>query len=881
MVLQGNIVVGMLAHVDAGKTTLSEALLFQSGSLRRLGRVDHQNAFLDTNEMERKRGITIFSKQAVLPLDDSTLTLLDTPGHVDFSTEMERTLQVLDYAILVINASDGVQGHTITLWQLLARYEIPTILFINKMDLPDTNADIILAELKARLDDSCVSFSGQDTAAFHESVAMCGENALSQFLDNACVDDKEISALVRQRLLFPCFFGAALKLEGVNELLEGLRKYTAAQEYPTEFGAKVYKITRDNQGGRLTHLKITGGRLAVRDSVCGRGASTGQDWNEKVNQLRIYSGEKFTVVDEAPAGTICTVTGLSQTYPGQGLGIESASQPPALEPVLSYRLLLPAGCDELGTLLKLRQLEEEDPQLKISWVESRRQIHIHLMGEVQLEILRSVILERFGLEVDFDAGAILYRETIAAAVVGVGHFEPLRHYAEVHLLLEPGERGSGLVFASNCSEDILAGSWQRLVLTHLEEREHPGVLTAAPITDMKISLLTGRAHNKHTEGGDFRQATYRAVRQGLMQAESILLEPWYSFRLEVPSSAVGRAMTDLQRISSDISLPEGDSERTVLSGTAPVAAMRDYAAEVTSYTRGLGRLSCVFSGFAPCHNTGEIIAELGYEPEHDTENPADSVFCSHGAGFTVKWNQVREYAHLDSGVRFKTAAVRPVAVQPSTFNAARQHKVTSFELDEELKNIFEQAYGPIKQRDVGGEHTPRPVRRAEYSPPRQKPAQDEKEYLLVDGYNVIHAWEDLKKVSLTGMDAARKLLMDILSNYKGYREREIILVFDAYKVVEGGGSVSRYHNIDVVYTKEAETADAYIEKVTYEIGKKHRVTVATSDGAVQLIIFGHGAFRISPQMLRAEIEQANADIGSVISSNNLDSFGTSIIIPGM
>lgn len=871
--MQNHLVIGMLAHVDAGKTTLSEGLLFRGGCLSHLGRVDHRDAFLDTDAMERKRGITIFSKQAVLPLENVTLTLLDTPGHVDFSAEMERTLQVLDYAVLVISGSDGVQGHTVTLWQLLDRYHIPTFLFVNKMDLAGSDPADLLAELNGRLHSGCVAFTGRGGQSRDEEIALCDDTALSRYLERGSVDDATITALIRRRLLFPCYFGSALKLDGVDELLRGLERYTCASSYPGAFGAKVYKITRDAQNNRLSHLKVTGGRLAVKDALtgCEEALPGERGWTEKVNQIRVYSGEKYQAVEEALPGMICAVTGLSRTYPGQGLGGEPASLPPALEPVLSYRVLLPEGCEPHGALRSIRQLEEEDPQLAVSWAEQTQEIHLHLMGEVQLEILRHRILERFGLEVAFDVGSILYRETIAGPAIGMGHFEPLRHYAEVHLLLEPGPRGSGLRFDTMCSEDTLPRSWQRLVLTHLEEREHPGVLTGAPITDMKITLLTGKAHNKHTEGGDFRQATYRAVRQGLMQAGCVLLEPWYRFRLEVPSGAVGRAMTDLQRMTDDLALPESGGEHTLLVGSAPVAAMRAYAAEVTAYTRGLGRLSCTLAGFAPCNNQDEVVAASGYDAATDTENPADSVFCSHGAGFIVKWDQVKDHMHLDSGYRLnRDEQTQPENRPPPRGGAAAGRDI--FELDEELRAIYERTYGPAKGQDLLPRAPERKPMGGTAAGSGERPVPEGPDYLLVDGYNIIHAWEDLSAVAQRNMDAARQVLMDILSNYQGFRQREIILVFDAYRVRGGIGKTERYHNINVVYTGEAETADAYIEKVTYQIGRKHRVSVATSDGTIQMIIMGHGAVRLTPQALRAEIEQTNADIRAILQANKFPGF---------
>lgn len=860
--------VGILAHVDAGKTTLSEGMLYRCGCLKKLGRVDHQNAFLDTDPIERERGITIFSKQAILPLEGVEVTLLDTPGHVDFSSEMERTLQVLDYAILVISGSDGVQSHTQTLWRLLSRYSVPTFLFINKMDLAGTDRAERLSQLQKRLGEGCLDFStDRGSGDFYEQVAVCGEEALEHYLEERVVPDRMIAGLIARRQLFPCYFGSALRLEGVDELLEGLRRYTCSPRRPATFGAKVYKIARDPQGNRLTYLKVTGGTLRVKMQMSNRREVGGgaKIWEEKVDQIRLYSGEKYRVVEEAPAGTVCAVTGLSKTAPGEGLGGEPASEAPALEPVLTYRVDLPDGCDPHTALRKLRRLEEEDPQLHVSWNELLGEIHVQLMGEIQLDVLRRLILERLGLEVAFDVGSIVYKETIKAPVEGVGHYEPLRHYAEVHLLLEPGERGSGLHFETACSENMLDGNWQRLVLTHLEERVHRGVLTGAPITDMKITLVAGRAHEKHTEGGDFRQATYRAVRQGLMRAESLLLEPWYDFRLEVPTGTVGRAMSDLQRMSGILSQPETEGEESVLTGSAPVAELRDYARQVAAYTRGRGRLFCSLKGYEPCHNEQEVVERAGYDPERDLEQPADSVFCSHGAGYTVKWDQAPAHMHVDSGLRM--GGPKPGEETGGERKRRPASYAGALEQDRELQAIFERTYGPIKPRDFRPQ--PRPVRREE-SDTRwiADSGTVGPEYLLVDGYNIIFAWEELKTVARDNLDAARQMLMDLLSNYQGFQKSVVILVFDAYKVPRNMGEVVRYHNIYVVYTKEAETADTYIEKATYEIGKKHRVKVATSDGVEQLIILGHGALRLSAAMFRAEVERVNGEISAILSRNN-------------
>ena len=860
------LVVGILAHVDAGKTTLSEAMLYTTGALRKLGRVDHQDAFLDTDAMERERGITIFSKQAELTLPQAAVTLLDTPGHVDFSAEMERTLQVLDCAILVISGTDGVQGHTRTLWRLLERYHIPTFLFVNKMDLAGADKAALLAGLKRRLSDGVVDFTCRE-GDFWEEAAVCDEMVLERFFETGTVSDGDLADMVAARKLFPCWFGSALKLEGVEDFLEGLGRYGKAPAYPAEFGARVFKISRDSQGARLTWLKVTGGTLRVKDLLTNRRSGLSEDrvWEEKADQLRIYSGTKFRPVEEAPAGTVCAVTGLSRTRPGEGLGAETAWTAPLLEPVLTYQIQLPEGTDPHTALTKLRQLEEEDPQLHIVWNEQLRQIHAQLMGEVQLEILQRLIRERFGMEVAFGQGSIVYRETIAAPVEGIGHFEPLRHYAEVHLLLEPGERGSGVTLDTACPEDVLDRNWQRLMLTHLAEKEHLGVLTGSPITDIKITLVAGRAHVKHTEGGDFRQATYRAVRQGLMQAESILLEPWYEFRLEVPAAQVGRAMSDLQRMNGETDPPETVGEETVLTGRAPVAALQNYAREVTAYTRGRGRLLCTLRGYAPCPRQTEVVEAVGYDPERDVDNPPDSVFCGHGAGYTVKWSDVPAHAHVDSGLRLGAPAPapeeRPQPRRESTYAG-------TLEQDKELRAIFERTYGPVKQRAFQPPREPKraPAEAAEKWTIRSQDLGPE--YLLVDGYNIIFAWDELKAVARDNLDAARKQLKDLLSNYQGFKKSVVIVVFDAYKVKGGQGSVEKYHNIHVVYTKEAETADAFIEKATYEIGRQHRVKVATSDGPEQLIILGHGALRLSASAFHAEVDEVMAQIAAAMDRNN-------------
>ena len=851
------LVIGILAHVDAGKTTLSEGLLYTCGRLKKLGRVDHKDAFLDTDPMERERGITIFSKQAILPLEGAEVTLLDTPGHADFSAEMERTLQVLDCAILVISGTDGVQGHTHTLWKLLERYGVPTFLFINKMDLAGADRDALLSELKSKLDEGCVDFA-VPAEQIQEQAAVCDEDALERYLEDNSLDDGALTALIAKRKLFPCWFGSALKLEGVAEFLQGLEHYAPRPRYGPDFAARVFKISRDSQGARLTWMKITGGSLKVKALLSGPG------WEEKVDQLRIYSGAKFQAVDEAAAGTVCAVTGLSATAAGEGLGAEAEALPPALEPVLTYQVVLPAGQDPHTALQKLRQLEEEDPQLHLVWNERLGELHVQLMGEVQLEILQRLIAERFGMEVSFGQGGIVYRETIAGAVEGVGHYEPLRHYAEVHLLMEPLPRGSGLVLTSACPQDMLDINWQRLVLTHLAERSHPGVLTGSPITDMRITLVAGRAHQKHTEGGDFRQATYRAVRQGLMEAESILLEPWYNFRLEVPGEQVGRALSDLQRMHGRVEPPETAGDMAVLTGSAPVEQLRDYGREVAAYTRGRGRLSCTSGGYAPCHNQEEVVAAMGYDPERDVENPPGSVFCAHGAGYNVKWDEVKAHAHVDSGLRLgeEPPEEESAPVRPRTSSYAG-----SLEQDKELQAIFERTYGKVERSAFRPQ--PRPARTSLDDKKYSIRAQDRgPEYLLVDGYNIVFAWDELKAAAKENLDAARQMLMDILSNYQGFKKNVVILVFDAYKVPRSVQDVTRYHNIYVVYTKEAETADAYIERATYEIGRHHRVRVATSDGAEQLIILGHGALRLSASTFRAEVEQVTGQIAAILKANN-------------
>ena len=847
-----HICIGLLAHVDAGKTTLAESLLYHTGAIRKMGRVDHQNAFLDTYELERARGITIFSKQAGFTLGDREVVLLDTPGHVDFSAEMERTLQILDYAVLIIGGTDGVQGHVETLWRLLRQYKIPVFLFINKMDQDGANPAEILKELQGRLDEKCIDFTAsQPQEEFMENLAMCDETVLETYLEEGEISKEQVRELIARRKVFPCYFGSALKSQGIQEFLEGLETYTKVPDYPDTFGAKVYKISRDEKGSRLTHMKITGGSLKVKQVL------SGEDWEEKADQIRIYSGAGFEAVKEVPAGAVCAVTGLTRTHAGQGLGIEQTSGEPLLIPVLNYEIQLPEECDVHQMFLKLRQLEEEEPELHIVWNPQLNEIHAQVMGEVQIEILKNMIQERFGISVEFGSGNIVYKETIEEPVEGTGHFEPLRHYAEVHLLLEPGEQGSGLEFAVSCSEDMLDKNWQRLILTHLEEKAHKGVLTGSDITDMKITLVAGKAHLKHTEGGDFRQATYRAVRQGLRKARSVLLEPVYEYRLEVPSDMVGRAMTDIQKMYGTFQGPEIEGEMSVLTGVAPVVTMGGYQSEVTAYTRGRGRLSCTLKGYQPCHNAEEVIEAAGYEPDADMENPTGSVFCAHGAGFVVNWDEVDTYAHIQTELGLEETEQETVL---QTQPAQPYKSFDEIRLDqEELEEIFTRTYGPIRRERNAFQKASRTVT-APASPRKSKPKEPEKEYLLVDGYNIIFAWEDLNELAKVNIEGARNKLMDILCDYQGYKKCTLILVFDAYKVEGGQGSVQKYHNIHVVYTKEAETADQYIEKTVHEIGKKYHVTVATSDALEQVIILGQGADRLSARNLREEIQRMKEEI---------------------
>ena len=857
----GHVCIGLLAHVDAGKTTLAESMLYHCRDIRKPGRVDHKDAFLDTYDLERERGITIFSKQARLSLGKWKADLLDTPGHVDFSAEMERTLQVLDYAVLVIGGMAGVQGHVQTLWHLLEQYKIPVFLFVNKMDQPGSDKNAILEELKNRLDQRCTDFSPeQDRDVLEENIAVCEEGLLERYLESGEISRDDIRDLIKKRKIFPCWFGSALKQQGVDHFLEGIETLIEAPSYPAEFGARVYKIGRDPQGSRLTYMKITGGTLKVKMRLDnrlpgGEGATIDgrEPWEEKADQIRIYSGAGYETAQEVPAGAVCAVTGLSHTYAGEGLGNQEKCLEPVLEPVLLYQLILPEGCDPRQLYGKLRQLEEEEPQLRIAWKPELEEIHVQVMGEVQTEILKRLIFDRFGVEVEFGAGSIVYKETIADRVEGVGHFEPLRHYAEVHLILEPGAPGSGIQIAAACSEDMLDRNWQRLILTHLKEKKHLGVLTGSPVTDIKITLAAGKAHKKHTEGGDFRQATYRAVRQGLRKAQSVLLEPVYAFRLEVPGQMIGRAMSDIQKMCGSFEPPQTRGDTGVLTGTVPASCMGSYPAEVAAYTKGTGKLFYTLKGYEPCHNAQEVIEAIGYDPQADTENPSDSVFCAHGGGFHVPWDQVEEHMHLESVLEKEQADTEAAPVR----RTAPQKAGKDFWQDEkELEAIFERTYGPVKRKhtafrkSAGNQGTGTgPGRVKETSGKKVY----EKEYLLVDGYNIIFAWEELKDLAKENLEAARGKLADILCNYQGYKKCTLILVYDAYRVSGNPGSVQKYHNIYVVYTKEAETADQYIEKTVHEIGRKYQVTVATSDALEQVIILGQGGQRLSASGLRDEI----------------------------
>ena len=839
-----NIVIGILAHVDAGKTTLSEAMLYQTGAIRNLGRVDHKNAFLDTDIQERDRGITIFSKQAEMTYKDTKLMLLDTPGHVDFSAEMERTLQVLDYAVLVISGREGVQGHTVTLWKLLQKYEIPVFLFINKMDLEGADRAQILEELQSSLSAGCLDFEDLE----EEQAAMCEEGLLEEYLETGHISVPSIRNSISNRKVFPCYFGSALRMSGVEGFLDGIVQFTKKPSYPQQFGARIYKITRDPQGMRLTHMKITGGTLSVKETLDlpdAPGVS-----GEKVNQIRIYSGGKYQTVQEAEAGTVCAVAGLEHTHAGQGLGVEESENRFVLEPAMSYGVLLPDGADVHRTLQQLKQLEEEDPQLHIAWNSQTEEIQIQLMGEVQLEILKEMIRQRFDLELEFGEGKVAYRETIAKPVIGAGHFEPLRHYAEVHLLLEPGDPGSGVVLDTACREDLLDRNWQRLILTHLAERDFSGVLTGSPLTDVKITLLAGRAHLKHTEGGDFRQATYRAVRQGLRKTQSILLEPWYDFELEVPQDMTGRAMADIQRMGGSFELPQTRGDLSLIAGKAPVSEMKGYMAEVNSYTRGYGHLSCSVAGYEPCHDAEKVMEEIGYRVDEDTENTADSVFCSHGAGYLVPWDQVDDHVHI----------ILDRSVLPDQNKTMGRPEENSRSIGaEDFAGMPEAPLQKRTQRSIG----PRVIE-GEQGYQKTRSAEIRKEYLVVDGYNIIFAWEELKSLAKTSMDAARTALIEILSNYQGYRRCKVIVVFDAYKIKGGERRQEKHGSVDVVFTKEGETADTYIERLTYEMNGKYRVRVATSDRQEQIIALGNGAFRLSASELKGEIERTNLEISSFL-----------------
>ena len=840
---------GIMAHVDAGKTTLTEAMLYLTGNIRRLGRVDHGDAFLDTQELERERGITIYAKQAILRRGDLELTLVDTPGHVDFSAETERALQVLDCAILVVSAADGVQGHTETLWQLLEEAGVPVFLFVNKMDQPNEGKAAILKQLEGRLGHGFVDMA--DPEARGEGAALCSEELMERYLSGEEFTQEELAALVVQRQLFPVYFGSALQVEGVEELLDGIEAYTLEPEWPQDFGARVFKITRDERGERLTWLKVTGGQLRVREVL------HGPNWEEKVNQIRLYSGAKFTAVDVAPAGTVCAVTGLTHTTAGEGLGAEENWTGPRLEPVLSYQVIPPEGVDASTLLERLRRLEEEDPQLQVEWEPHAEQVRVKLMGQVHREVLERELRRRFDLDVTFGPGSIVYLETLAKPVEGVGHFEPLRHYAEVHLLLEPLERGAGLQIDTVCSEDVLDGNWQRLILTHLVERQHVGVLTGSPITDLKLTLLTGKGHLKHTEGGDFRQATYRAIRQGLMMGETILLEPWYTFRLEVPGESVGRAMTDVQRMCGEFEGPQMRGEMAVLTGSLPVSEVGDYWSQVAAYTQGRGRFSCRLDGYRPCHNTQQVVEERGYDSDRDVDNPSGSVFCDHGAGVHVPWNEVRSHMHVDSGWLPEEERARKAQPAPQ-FQRGYASQVA---LDKELEEIFARTYGAVKPRAF---HSVKATTKPKERPWKGLKQRTGKDYLLVDGYNIIHAWEDLSALAREDLDAARAKLIDLLRNYQSWRGCQVIVVFDAYKVKGGKGAVEQLGDLYVVYTKEAETADMYIERTTYQLSRDNRVRVATSDGLEQMIILGHGAQRMSAAELKYETDQVMAQIRDTI-----------------
>lgn len=856
-------VIGILAHVDAGKTTLSEALLYTAGQLKKLGRVDNKSAFLDNYELERRRGITIFSKQAVLRTENTEITLLDTPGHIDFSSEAERTLQVQDYAVLVISARDGVQPHTETLWRLLLRYNVPVFIFVNKMDLEGSDKNRVLAELKKHLSENCADFTASDDEIC-ENAAFCNEKLMEKYIEEGSLSDVEIAKAIRERNIFPCWFGSALKLDGVAEFIEGLEKYTLQTEYRPEFGARVFKIARDPQGNRLTYMKITGGSLKARSIVSYMPKGSEEQIEEKVNMLRIYSGEKFESSDTVQAGGICAVLGLSATYPGQGIGFEKELLKPMLEPVLTYRVILPKDISSVEFLPKLKQIEEEDPQLLVS-SNAAGEIYVHLMGEIQAEVLKSLVEDRFGVSVDFDSGSVIYKETVAAPVEGVGHFEPLRHYAEVHLLIEPGEPESGITVNSLCREEVLGKNWQRLILTHILEKTHSGVLIGAPLADVKITLVAGRAHIKHTEGGDFRQATYRALRQGLMKAKNVLLEPYYAFRLEIPAEQLGRAINDIRIMDGKISSPESNGITAVINGRAPVSEMRSYAKDVMAYTKGKGKLSLFSDGYAPCHNAEKVIDAAKYNPESDIANTPDSVFCSHGAGINVKWYDVEKYMHVTSGMDVETGDKIPSMPNPKLLK--RNLNID----DKELEAIMEREFGPIRRRQYSEAvlDTPKTAHAAERK----------KEYIIVDGYNLIFAWEGLAALAKENFDAARHILTDILCNYRGYTKCELVLVFDGYKVKGNTGEKSDYNGIHLVFTKENETGDMYIEKLVEEVGKNYSVKVVTSDNLIQVSALRAGVLRMPAREFIKEIERVNDQIKEIIAENSAKRFFYKIDIP--
>ena len=854
------ITLGILAHVDSGKTTLSESVLFLTGQIRKAGRVDHGNAFLDNYELERARGITIFSKQAVLEYKDLEITLLDTPGHVDFSAEMERTLQVLDYAVLVISGSEGVQGHTETLWKLLERYNVPVFIFVNKMDMPGTNKEFSISNIKNRLTDSIVDFSGSQID--YENVAMCDEDVLERYMEDGEISDEIISELIFERKLFPVYFGTALRMKGVEELLKGINQYTFEPLFQEKFGAKVFKIGKDNDNNRLTYMKVTGGSINVREVV--NGVTNGKEWSEKINDIRIYSGGKFKSVQMASTGTVCAVAGLTKTYSGQGLGEEEQSEEPRLLPVLAYSLILPKDVNVNQMFLQLQELEEEDPTLKLTWNNETKEITANVMGPIQIQVLKQIIKERFNVNVDFGAGKILYKETIMDSVEGVGHFEPLRHYAEVHLLMEPGEPGSGLTFETNVNESVLSRNWQRLIMTHLAEKEHRGVLTGAPVTDIHFILVAGKAHLKHTEGGDFRQATYRAVRQGLKKAQSVLLEPYYNFVLKVPSENTGRAMTDVSRMQGNINSPETEGELSILTGYAPVSEMRDYVNVVNEYSHGKGSLDLKFKGYAPCHNQDEIVSLYDYDSEADLNNPTGSVFCANGTGFTVPWDEVEKYMHVKTDTNYNGSY--DIDLHMKSGSRKSEHH-DSYAGDKELMEIFEKTFGPVKRKAYSETKV-----RAYHPENKKYKAKSGNSNLpqcvLVDGYNIIFAWNELKEIAKENIDGARDKLLDIMSNYQGYKDNTVIVVFDAYNVKRHTETVYKYHNIYVVYTKEAETADMYIAKTTHKMASKYQVTVATSDALEQLIIMGHGALRMSAANFKEEVVQVERKIKEEISQTS-------------